>query len=155
MSSFTNSSKTPLSFLRNQTDSRLISRYHSNLQYISSPHFHTRIQLLKITCNLIIMVQQVYSSLAKEHEVFVKRVEWAEFVFPFFVFLSFFFPAQCKWSKGWEQVLAKWKCTKWSMNEVKYCTRVNTVNTNDLKDNLIRCKTRNDGMINKLFCGLQ
>lgn len=91
MSSFTNSSKTPLSFLRNQTDSRLISRYHSNLQYISSPHFHTRIQLLQITCNLIIMVQQIYCSLAKEHEVFVKRAEWAEFVFPFFIFI--FFPS--------------------------------------------------------------
>lgn len=43
------------------------------------------------------------------------------------------------------------------MKEVKYHagSKVNTMNTDDLKDNLIWYKTTYDRMINKLFCTLQ
>lgn len=47
-------------------------RKHSNLQYTSSPHFHTHIQLLQITSSLIIMAQELYCSLAKERQDWVQ-----------------------------------------------------------------------------------
>lgn len=43
------------------------------------------------------------------------------------------------------------------MRDVKYGAgnKVNTMNGNDLRDNLIRCKITYNGKINELFCTLQ
>ena len=55
--------------------------YHFNLQYIAATHFHTHIQLLQITCSLIIMAQELHCSLAKEWQDWVQREEWDGFSF--------------------------------------------------------------------------
>lgn len=53
-----------------------------------------------------------------------------------------------------EAEFKQWKCGKQSIKEVKHCagSRANTMSTNGLTDNLIRCVIKNDGRINKLFC---
>jgi len=108
----------PLSHPRGQTDGQagrqmgkqadrrtnwcLMHRYRSNLQYISSPHFHTHTQLLQMTCSLIIMAQELHSSLAEERQDRVQREESGMFVF------------ELRDKDG-----GVWKCCKWSMKEVK------------------------------------
>lgn len=63
-------------------------RYHFNLQYISSPRFYTHIQLLQITCSLIIMAQELYCSLAKERQDCAQTEKSG---------MAFFLAAQWEW----------------------------------------------------------